>query len=204
MALATASEFRGVYPDLVAVGQDPVIDAAVAWADQLMATWCGLPALDAGAPSLSAGTLTLYPDPSYRHDRALDVGLRVVGSITSVHVDPLWEYGADTLVDSGDYLYDAREGLLHLKPAATGAWSSAHRANKVVLSHGWDDGSVPAAIRGVAIVQARYLLELPKLEGRENATTGFGSLTPAEVEALLAPGVMQALIPYIYWPSRVG
>lgn len=202
MPLVSVREFRDVYPNLIAEGQDPVIESAVVRADQLMASWCGLPANDAFDRSLVSGTYTLKPEPSALQPRALDVGLRTVTGVTSVHVDEAWDYGAGSLLDSADYLYDNQRGLLWLKPGASGAWSSSPLANRVVLTSGFV--TAPEAIKAVAIVQARYLLELPKVEGRENSTTGYGSMTPAEAEQLLAPGVAHALIPYIYWPSRAG
>jgi hypothetical protein len=64
--------------------------------------------------------------------------LRPVVSVTSANVDPTWEHASGTALVSADYVVSVRDGTLYATPTGSlQAWSSAYRANKVVVVAGF-------------------------------------------------------------------
>lgn len=199
MALATPAEFVAMYRLQTVAGQDPAIATLITRADQQLAIVCGLPLNDSGAATLEASTYTLYPCRSSAHRQCLLVGMRLPTTVTTVHVSDVWTYDGTTLLSASDYAYETRSGELWLHPSASlGGWSRKPRANKVVLSSGFASGAAPESVKIAALTQARYLLELARLQGGDATSQAAGFMTPEQAEALLAPGVRDALMPYRY------
>lgn len=202
MALISASQFKEHFPQLTGAAADSVLDTVIARADALLALYCGYPVPDAGSRTLEDATYTLYPRVSPRHAAALELGLRPIVSVTSVHVDEDWAYGSDTAVDAGDRVLDTQGGRIWLKPTATTAWSRSPRANKVVAVAGY--ATTPPDLVMIAVATVRHLWDLRNSQGRQQRSTQGHSETYVDATELLPASVRQALGPYILWESRVG
>jgi hypothetical protein len=169
-----------------------------------MASFCGWPYTDDATFTMEIATYTLYPERHWEETRALNLGQRWMGPITSVHVDDDWAYGADTLVDSDDIVTDNRRGLLWLKPSSTSAWSTKTRANRVILNMGF--AVTPPDVVALAAAAVRHLWDLGFDQGV--AQVSHGNLSASKDQGrddhLLPASVRNGLTPYVNWSSRVG
>lgn len=171
MPILTAAEARLHIPELQ--GNDTVdadIDTIIARADALIATWLGFPpATAAGSPTLLTATYTVYLDgPSPEHDRLIWLPVKPVQSVTTIHDDVEWSYGASTLVAAGDYTEILADGEVILNPTGSHSWSRARRAIKVVFEGGW--ASVPPDVKQAAILFVRHLYDLKHRQGLASST----------------------------------
>ena len=166
MALITAAEARGFIPGLTGTAQDTQLDQYILRADRMLAGFCGYPLSDAGIRTLEDVTYTRYL--TGEGGKFLRLGLRPTASITSIYDDPIREYGASTLVASGDYTSRGNLGLAELSNTAThGAWSDgAYRAIKatVVCGHATVDDALKQAVG--MLVAHWYRVGVPMLSKR--------------------------------------
>jgi len=142
MALATAAEVRTEAPHLFAESgsDDARLTALIARADAVFARHCNHPRPDTGGHTMEAAAYTVFPG-RYAIGVGLDSHRLVlptpeVISVTSVHVDEQQDYGDATLLDTTEYV--ATGSMLELTIDASTGWSAAPRANKVVVSAGYD------------------------------------------------------------------
>tara|TARA_Y100000310_G_scaffold27021_2_gene25718 strand:+ start:1108 stop:1704 length:597 start_codon:yes stop_codon:yes gene_type:complete len=198
MALITASEARGYVRTLTGTAEDPIIDTIIGRAGGLMAAFCGFPA-ESGAPTMESATYTHYLDgPS--NPREIRLPVLPVTSVTSIYDDPLLDYGASTLVDSGDYTLYGDEGLVVLNNTASWSWNTARRAIKVTYVAGWS--TAPNAVKHACALQAAHIFKHRDAIGSTSLSKAGGS---ANLSALgLLPEVRDALAPYRLTLSWVG
>jgi hypothetical protein len=145
MALLSAAEARAWLPSLTGPAEDTTIDTFISRMDGIIAEYLGFPPASTGAaPTADSATYTLYSDAGGYPVRVAEGGTvlrlpaRPVTSVTSIHIDPLWEHGASTLVASTDYVIDGDAGEVRLKPTRTlGAFSTGPRVVKVVCVAGY-------------------------------------------------------------------
>lgn len=177
MALASAAEVRALVPAL-ASADDTRIDTLIARVDTVFARYCGHPRNDAGTRTMEVATYTLYPgrgaigwgDESY----ALTLPLPELASVTSVHVDPEQDYGADTLVDSAYYTIHGR--AIELLIDTDTGWSESPRANKVVVTAGYDPDD-DDDLKQAAIIQVVHWVKNTPGAGNRNSSTQQGNRT---------------------------
>ena len=195
MALATAAEVRAVANGWTSA-DDTLITTVLARADSALASHLGYPRADAGARTLESATYTLYPDRyaiGWGEDSLyLSVGTPRLISITSVHVDTGRDYDAASLLAATEYEADGRS--LVLTDTATTGWSSAIRANKlvVVAGHTADD-----VLKRALILQAVHWLGNDPTAGTSSTqapNAGSRSTHPLgllpEVVTMVAPFVL--------------
>lgn len=145
MALLTAAEARKYLPGLASSGDDTFIDVLIGLADAAMAKYCGYPAYDATGAihTLEDQTYTLYLPGRDGLEVTSDgstirVPVRPLVSVTTIHDDTDWDYGASFLVASADYTDDLQRAEILLLPTSThGAFSQSFRALKVVVVAGF-------------------------------------------------------------------
>lgn len=148
-------------------GDDTLIGTLIDRADAALAEWLRLPRPDAGTRTLGAATYTTYPGPlsiDPAEPLVLLVPVRPVISVTSVHIDPARSYGAATAVDAADRDLDADNGVIILRESAGTGWSSALRANKVVVSAGW--ATLPGPLAQALVMQVGHWLAHTRSAGR--------------------------------------
>lgn len=194
MALATAAQVRALAPGL-STADDTTIDALLARIDAAFARFCGHPTPDSGAQTMEAATYTTFPgryDLGIEQDRAIaTIPTPPILSITSVHVDPEQDYGADTLLTASEYVADGRR--VELLVGATHSWSDLPRANRVVVSAGYVVASHPV-LTEAAIVQAIHAIGNTSAAGSTSTSTRGGSRSVAPLSLL--PEVREMLTDY--------
>jgi hypothetical protein len=194
MALATAAQVRALAPGL-STADDTTIDALLARINAAFARFCGHPTPDSGAQTMEAATYTTFPgryDLGIEQDRAIaTLPTPPILSITSVHVDPEQDYGADTLLTASEYVADGRR--VELLVGATHSWSDLPRANRVVVSAGYVVASHPV-LTEAAIVQAIHAIGNTSAAGSTSTSTRGGSRSVAPLSLL--PEVREMLTDY--------
>lgn len=199
MALITAAQFRAWYPLLTGTSEDTAIDTVIDAVSALMARTCGFPRADDGTYTLEAATYTRYIDcPHRKSPRVLDLGVWPVVSVTSAHVDPMWDYGADTAVDAGDMVLDEARGWLWLDPGSSSAWASAARANKVVISAGF--ATTPDDLAWLCAQAVRHAWDRRRVQGVQSHQMQGEQQTLADTDDVLPEAVRRGLYTYTVAP----
>ena len=201
--LITVAQFKEHFPQYKGTAEDALITTLIGRADALIAGVCGFPRPSAGGSrSLTQQTYVVYPDaPSPRDTRKLNLRIRPVISITSVYVDPLEQYGADTLVSSSDYVLDGTRGELWATPTGAAWWACGGRANKVTLSAGY--ATTPDDLVAIAAAQVHHLLDLRRVQGKTQTTVANEYTARPDAASMVPPVVTDALGDYVIWDRRV-
>jgi hypothetical protein len=111
------------------------------------------------------GAYVEYFSVPFTGQRTLYLRETPIASITSIHDDPLnWEYGAASLLDPADYVFDADTGIVHRKyDLYTG-----DRNIKAVYLAGYTATTFPEAYRQACYMQAaRQFMRAKRFEGFE-------------------------------------
>jgi len=123
-----------------------------------------------------------------RYQKSIFLKQRPVTSITSVHDDPDWVYGADSLVSDTEYTFSADSGILY----SSGFWGSGRKNIKVVYVAGYTE--LPTRILRVLCQQGAHWFRLIK-EGRWDLSSiampeGSGTMSFKNVDRGLLPQFM--------------
>jgi hypothetical protein len=205
LPIITPAQVRDHYQALQGGGDDVLLSAMIARADGLVAAYCGFPENDAGIHTLEDSTYTLYLEAAPEEPRALRLPLRPVVSVTSANVDPTWGHASSTALVSGDYAVSVRDGTLYATPTGSlQAWSTAYRANKVVVVAGFT--TCPPALVAILATAVRDLLAQGRAGDKTGGTSSSGqSFTRSHPAHLLSDSVRAALDgAYVVWRHRVG
>lgn len=185
MALITTAEAYAMIPGLASGSSDTLVGDLIDRAGDALAAWCGFSAASAGgAPSLESTTYTEYLDgPEHGNARAVKLSFRPVASITTIHDDSDWGYGAAYLVSSSDYVLDGQAGRVWLTPSAAHTWSEGARNIKVVYVAGFS--TVPDDVKQACALTVAHWVTLPKRQGRTGASgpNAGGSYGPETLPA---------------------
>lgn len=192
MPLITASEARDLIPGLTGTGEDTLLDRWIARAGVILARWCGYPPASAGAePTMQTATYTRYLSGRGGRDLALDV--LPVQSVTSVYDDLTLDYGAASLVASGDYtlIADGERQILRLTSTAThGVWQRGEDNIKATFVAGYS--TVPGDLKQATALLVRHWWDLRQIAGRSSQAVAGVSVgvreetMPASVQQLVA------------------
>ena len=194
MALITAAEARTWLPELLGSGEDTLLDALIAVAGVMLATWCGVPeGADGTAPSLESATRTYYSTPGqvWVDGDRLVLPIKPITSITSIYDDPELLYPASSLVSSGDYSLGLA-GEIQLSTQAThGGWSRSDRAIKLTVVAGYS--TAPAMLKAACGQLVAHLYQGRHQGNASNRSQGGASVgfesrdLPESVKQLAAP-----------------
>lgn len=194
MALVTNDILKEYLPELTGTGADTELTNMLDRAESTIARWLGYPHPDgSNTCTLVVSTYTLYIDSYwYENVSVLQLPIKPVTTITSVHSDPDRVYGSDTEVTSTEYEIDKQLGQLIIKPnVSTVGFSKAFRANKVVGTFGFT--LFHKDIVHAVAVYASHLYRAKSSQGKKsqtirNATTTYMPNTiPPEVKEILYP-----------------
>ena len=201
MALTTAANVRALSEGGgIDSAEDTLLGVLIGRAGVALARHCGYPPASAGgAPTLESASYTRYSGDGgcwvdSRDSRILHLEPWPVTAISSIYDDTDEEYGASTLVDSGDYSIVGTSGsMVRLTTSSThGSWSRAERAVKVAFTAGFS--SVPSDLEHAAIELVLHWWGLRRRRGHTAMVTPDGMNTsyrdediPAHVRQLVAP-----------------
>ena len=194
MPLVTTDILKEYLPEVTGTGSDTELSDLLDRVESTIARWLGFPSPDSSnTPKLDVNTYTLYID-SYWIDNisVLQLPLKPVVTITSVHADIERKYTADTEVNSDEYEIDKQQGLLIIKPdTSTVGFTRGYRANKVVGTFGFT--LYHRDLVHAVCVYASQLHRAKTSQGKKSqtvrqATTSYMPNTiPPEVKEILYP-----------------
>ena len=196
MALVTNTVLKEYLPEIQGTGADSELTALIGRVESAIANYLGFPIADsASAPSLDSATYTIYLDgPTYSDNLNLNIPLRPLSSITSIHTDPDQEYGSDTLIAASTYTIDLNLGRVYLKPnSATKVFDYGFRAIKVICVAGYSSGTAPGGLLHAICVWASQMQRNKTAQGKETISQRTGNITlspksiPLEVKEMLYP-----------------
>lgn len=149
----------------------------IARAETLIAGWCRWPvAVAGGAPQLESTTYTFFLDGSVVGDASrLDLPMRPIVSVTSVHDDPNRIYPAADLVPSADYEVEQIKGQIDLLPLSTHAWSGSRRSIRVIAVCGI--ATAQEDLKQAIAAQTKHLWDSRHTQGTVSSTQGGQSQT---------------------------
>ena len=197
MALPTAAAVRSLtLRAITGTAEDTRIGILIATADEVAARWCLYPqAVDGVPPTLEETSYTVTVSRPDRSDPAvLRTLLRPITGITTITTDTGGDWTYATTIPSTDYA-SLIGGAIRLKPSSTYAWETGPRANRIVLTAGYDVGATPSLTLAIAMLVAHWWpLGVVPL-GVQSQVVG-GESTTREADAGLPPKVRQLLAPH--------
>ena len=194
MSLVSVATLKTYLPEISGSTADTELSALLDRTEAVISAYLGFPIYDGGSLHvLTAQTYTLYLDgPMYTDNSVLQLPIRPIASITSVHSDPNLVYGTAHVIDSDEYILDKQLGRLILKPnTATNGFDTAFRAIKVVCSAGYT--SANDELEHAICVYASQLHRNKSAQGKDSSSQRGSTIKysskdmPFEVRQLLWP-----------------
>jgi uncharacterized phiE125 gp8 family phage protein len=196
MAMVTVTTLKQYLPEITGNNANTDLEALLDRVESATARYMGWRKPDnLASPRMLASTHTFYLDgPTYENPQVLQLPMRPVQSITSIHVDIDRQYGNETLMDAGDYELDKYEGRVILKPIeATDVFERGYRAIKVICEAGFANSYLPADLEHGICVWASQLHRNKATQGKDSITQRAATISispknmPPEVKEILAP-----------------
>lgn len=208
MSLLSATEARDLIPGISGSGLDTKLDARIAEAEPLIATFCGW-AARTGTASMAAADHTdrvIYCDGSevqYREGALmLPLGLFPVSALVLLE-DTSGDWSYSTTVSSSDYTLDQARGEVWFKPAS-GYTPGRHgpRRFKATITAG--HATAPDDLKRLIAETVKHLMQRPKTAGVKASSSKAGSATRIEPTELIPATVRQSLARHYLLPGVVG
>ena len=182
MALVTASVLREYLPEISGTDADSELNNLIARVEASVARYLGfIPPDNAATCTLDQSTYTVHLDgPNVFEPEVLQLPMRPINTVTSVHSDPDRVYASGTEISNTEYDLDKLNGRVILKYDSSEVFDRGFRFIKVVYSAGYDTSAPPAEL-----VHAICLLCAG--EQRSKAGQGFNSLNARNVAVTYTP-----------------
>jgi len=196
MPLTSAAALYPYLPGLDS-GADADLTTLITRAESSIADYLGFPpATVGGAAVINSAAYTLYLDaPMTVNERVLQLPVKPITAVASVHDDALWAYGSSELVASSQYTIVGELGQIWLNPDATHAWSKSFRAIRVILTAGFA-GANPDSALTVAILEYAALLYERRKGGAGRRRASAGGVSSDFDLPPIPDAVRQLLRPY--------
>ncbi len=194
MAMVSATTLKTYLPEITGSAADTDLTNLLERVECAIARYFGWVKPDASAdPQLLAATYTFYLNgPTFGNSAVLQLPIRPVNSITSIHSDPNRQYTSDTQLSSDDFELDSLLGQAILDPVnAADGFDRAFRAIKVVANCGFS--ALPADLEHAVCVWASQLHRNKATQGKESITQRAATVSispksmPPEIKEYLAP-----------------
>lgn len=202
MSLVSVATLKNYLPEITGTAADTELGNLLDRAESDIARWLGFPIYDSGTtPVLSQQTYTLYLDgPMYNNQVVLQLPIKPLVSVTTIHSDADREYGSNTEITSAEYVLDLQNARVILKTnVSTEGFATAFRAIKVVCVAGFGD-SYPLDLQHAICVFASQLHRNKIAQGKESTGQRGGNVKfspktlPFEVKEILFPLRSSAMI----------
>lgn len=195
MSLVSVSTLKNYLPEIgSASGADTELQNLLNRVESAVARFLGFPSPSgsSSAVQLESATYTLYFDSySYNDNKILQMNIKPINSLTSIHVDVDRVYGSSTALTISNIDIDAVNGRLIIRPNKSDMFERGFRAIKVVCNAGFSDA--PDDLEHAICVWASQLHRAKQNQGKENISQQGNSLRlspktiPEEVKQLLYP-----------------
>ena len=193
MSIVSVSTLKEYLPEIQGSTVDADLTQLILRVESYIARYLGFPLADAGTSyTLDQATYTIYADrPMYGFSYVLQLPLKPVITITSIHSDTNRVYGSDTLIASSQYNIDKELGRVELKDISPDSFEVGFKAIKIIGSFGFDTGNPPADLVHALCVYCSHLQRAKNSQGNEsitqrNSTVSLSPRTmPIEVKEIL-------------------
>lgn len=193
MSLVSVATLKNYLPEITGTAADTELGNLLNRTEAEISRFLGFPIYDSGTtPVLTIQTYTLYLDgPMYGNSSVLQLPIRPLVTITSIHSDADRGYGSATEITSGEYDLDLQNARVILKTnVSTEGFVTAFRGIKVVCTAGYDS-SYSLDLEQAVCVFASQLHRNKSSQGKEStaqrgSTTRFSpKVIPLEVKQIL-------------------
>ncbi len=193
MSLVSVSVLKEYLPEIQGSSIDADLSSLISRVESYIARYLGFPLADGNTSYvLDQSTYTVYIDqPMYELSYVLQLSIKPVVSVASVHSDVDREYGTDTAIDLAKTTLDKQNGRIILNDESTDTFDNGYRANKVVGSFGFNTSSPPHDLVHAICVYCAHLQRAKSSQGNQsitqrNSTVSLSPRTmPIEVKEIL-------------------
>ncbi len=196
MAMVTVSTLKQYLPEITGNNANTDLESLLDRVEAATARYMGWrKPKNLASPRMLSATYEFFLDgPTYEDPQVLQIPMRPVQSITSIHSDIDRQYGSDTLIDSSEYTLDQYEGRVIMDPiVATDIFERGYRAIKVVCEAGFANSTLPADLEHGICVWASQLHRNKATQGKDSITQRAATISisaknmPPEIKEILAP-----------------
>ena len=199
MAIVDNTLLKEYLPEIQGTGIDAELTALISRVETAIARYLSFPEVTQSStvlgPTLDSHAYTFHLDgPLHMNPMVLQLPIKPVTAITSIHSDPDRQYTSDTLIDSSTYSFDKFTAQVILDPiSATDTFDRSFRAIKAVVTAGYTSSTAPDDLKHAICVWASQIQRNKSAQGRNSISNRGGSITasvktmPDEVKQLLYP-----------------
>ncbi len=198
MPMVTVTTLKQYLPEVTGDAANTDLEALLDRVEAATARYMGWRKPDnLASPRMLASTHTFYLDgPTNENPQVLQLPMRPVQSIASIHSDVDRQYGSDTLIDAATYSLDKYLGQVILNPiTATDYFERGFRSIKVVCEAGYANSELPNDLEHGICVWASQL-------HRNKATQGKDSITQRAATISISPKTMPKEVAEIFAAFR--
>ena len=193
MSLVSVSILKEYLPEIQGNSIDADLSSLISRVESYIARYIGFPLPDSGTTyTLDQATYTVYESrPMYTLSYVLQISIKPIISITSIHSDVDRVYGSDSLIDSSKYEIDKQNGRVILDDTSPDTFDVGFRAIKIVGSFGYNTSSPPDDLIHAICVYCSHLQRAKSSQGnnsitQRNSTVSLSPRTmPDEVKEIL-------------------
>ena len=199
MAIVDNTLLKEYLPEIQGTGIDAELTALISRVESAIARYLSFPEVTQSStvmgPTLDSHAYTFHIDgPQYMNPMVLQLPVKPVTAITSIHSDPDRQYTSDTLIDASTYTFNKHTGQVFLDPiSATNTFDRGFRAIKAVVTAGFTTATAPHDLKHAICVWASQIQRNKSAQGRNSISQRGGSITaspktiPEEAKELLYP-----------------
>ena len=196
MAMVTVTTLKQYLPEITGTTANTDLEALLDRVEAATARYMGWGKGDnLASPRMLSATYTFFLDaPTNDNPDVLQLPMRPVQSIASIHSDIDRQYGSDTLINASTYTLDQYLGQVILNPVtATDYFDRGYRAIKVVCEAGFANSELPSDLEHGICVWASQLHRNKATQGKDSITQRAATISispksmPPEVKEILAP-----------------
>ena len=196
MALVSVTYLKEYLPEISGSSLDTELGRMIDRTSCSIARYIGFPVFDSGTePTLDQNTYTLHLNgPLYSDTQVIQLPIKPLVSVASIHSDVNLVYGSDTLIPSASYELDTQNGRIYLLPqTATLTFDRGYRALKIVCSAGYSTANPPSDLVQAILVWCSALQRAKANQGKDSVTQRNSTVKlsprhmPTEVRELIKP-----------------
>ena len=193
MSIVSASTLKEYLPEIQGSTVDADLTSLISRVESFIARYLGFPLADGNTSyTLDQSTYTIYADrPMFSFSYVLQLPIKPVIALTSIHSDVDREYGASTAIDLAKTTTDKQNGRVILNDNSTDTFDVGYRANKIVGSFGFSTSNPPHDLVHAICVYCSHLQRAKNSQRNQsitqrNSTVSLSPRTmPIEVKEIL-------------------